>query len=279
LARLFYVQLSSQNQNQAEFLELSEYISAIIRCMDSSDKDVLPEIANPVGQHNVPIGHVHGANDPICDGPASEKTICGFQKATFCLLAALIIAVVTAAVAAGVGGSIAASKSRQAQDLQNQLAAFRSSSLPSPSPSSCSPASSSSSSSPLTLTGPVASSVSYVDIDCPAIHGNPYYSFYGPVFTTYCSTDYANGGPSANGNGTVRDIIALIAYSINDCMEMCVGYNRWNSYEPGERCAAVSFVADFRQWLSVFSGNCFLKSQVGFQNTLSGVASAAITVP
>jgi len=171
------------------------------------------------------------------------EKFCGFRKVTFWLLAALIIAIIAAATAAGVGGSIAASKSHQVQDLQNQLAALRSSS--SSSLSSCLLPSTSSSGPPATSTGPAATSISHVALDCPAIDGKLYHSFGGPIFTTYCSSNFENNGPASNGNGTVKDIAALIAYSISDYMEMCVGYNNGrNNYGSGETCAAVSFVAN-----------------------------------
>jgi hypothetical protein len=270
----------------AESFRAIEYISAIIRRMDpdNSGKEVVHEIANPLSQHNVPPRHIHDASDATYTRPTTEafsqpdaRTICGFPKVTFWLLAALIIAIVAAAVAAGVGGSIASSKSRQVQDLQNQLAALRSSSSLS-SPSSCSSASGSSSGLPATLIGPVATSVSHVALDCPAIDGKTYHSFAGPVFTTYCAANYENDGPSVNGSGTVKDIAALIAYSINDCMEMCVGYNSGrNNYGSGETCAVVSFVANMSVWLSRYDGNCFLKSLVGpLMNSAAWVASAAI---
>jgi hypothetical protein len=82
----------------------------MIRRRAPSDKEVVHENGILSATSMAPMA-------PICAGPATAKTIWGFQKATLWLLAALVIAIVAAAVAAGVGGSIAASKSRQAQDV------------------------------------------------------------------------------------------------------------------------------------------------------------------
>lgn len=61
-------------------------------------------------------------------------------------------------------------------------------------------------------------------------------------------------------SGTVTDLTAIVAYSIDSCIDQCVAYN-----VAGGSCQAVTYGANITLALSRggIQGNCFLKDQRG----------------
>jgi hypothetical protein len=74
--------------------------------------------------------------------------------------------------------------------------------------------------------------------------------------------------------GTVDDLTAVVAYSIDACIDQCDAYN-----VAGGSCEAVTYGANITLALSRggIQGNCFLKDQRGASNVAdnSGQVEAA----
>lgn len=108
------------------------------------------------------------------------------------------------------------------------------------------------------LSVPAPRTVVSLALDCPTIQGNPFTSgATGYTFTQWCDHDYPVGSASDGNNGTIKDIIAITAYAMEDCMEAC---SSMNIKRFGPVCAGVAFNPDMGLY---FTGNCWLKDKIG----------------
>jgi len=89
------------------------------------------------------------------------------------------------------------------------------------------------------------------------------------TFSVRCGTDFA-----------AWDTVAIIAYSLRDCMQACASYNRNADRRNGgpERCAAVVFNADLTAAVPNFYGTCFLKNSTAEEYPGGGDGFAAAVV-
>jgi hypothetical protein len=106
------------------------------------------------------------------------------------------------------------------------------------------------------------SAITSLYLDCPAISSTTYTAQNSSnIFAITCDLDY----PSWNvGN---EDIVSIIAYSLQDCLEAC---SQMTSSGVAS-CAGALFESDLSSWLG---GNCYLKSSLvtsnsGFGNTFA----------
>jgi hypothetical protein len=119
---------------------------------------------------------------------------------------------------------------------------------------------------------PTSSEGSY---NCPSDNNKSYVSslLSTGTWNILCDTDWPNG-VDAFGGGTVTDLTAVIAYSIEGCIDQCAAY-----IVAGGSCEAVVYGANITLALSRggVQGNCFLKSNRGAENTVdnSGQVEAA----
>jgi hypothetical protein len=86
-------------------------------------------------------------------------------------------------------------------------------------------------------------------------------------WTMLCDRDYPSDS-EASGGGTVRDIQAVLATSLESCIDQCELWNNEQAqngivYDPDKTCKAVSYGANIQLALSRSGiyGNCFLKTQ------------------
>lgn len=123
-----------------------------------------------------------------------------------------------------------------------------------------------------------------VPLDCPRLTGSRQTIVLGERafdFETTCGLDWASVGGA--------DVVAVIAYSLRDCMQACASYNRNGDLRSGvagggigtarERCVAVTFNSDLDS-ISLNYGTCWLKNSTtlpvpGGPNTYAGAALVA----
>lgn len=81
----------------------------------------------------------------------------------------------------------------------------------------------------------------------------------GFEFKVYCGTD-GGGATSAEGGGALKDLVGIIAYSLEDCLQACTQMNAMNdNQDTGVTCKSVSFRANIAQSYKQYGGNCWLK--------------------
>lgn len=86
-------------------------------------------------------------------------------------------------------------------------------------------------------------------------------------FDLFCGSDFTSGLPALNPStgatdGRVRDIIAIVAYSVGNCIEACASMNKLAIQVDFQnpRCQSVTFSSKMKTFLSEQGGNCFLKN-------------------
>jgi hypothetical protein len=208
-----------------------------------------------------------------------EKRILGMRVATFWLSLALCLVIIASAVGGGVGGASAHAHSGgrwyvwgsfvcslyfiDSDSLYslgaggtNVPATTVTTTVTTTSPSSTS----TSGFTNFSVTAP--SAITSLYIDCPAVSSTTYTAQNSSnIFAMTCDLDY----PSWEvGN---KDIVSIIAYSLQDCMEAC---SQMTSRGIAS-CAGALFESDLGEWLG---GNCYLKSSLvtsssGFGNTFA----------
>ncbi|RSM06501.1 hypothetical protein CEP52_005697 [Fusarium oligoseptatum] len=78
-------------------------------------------------------------------------------------------------------------------------------------------------------------------------------------FKVYCGTD-GGGVGNADGGGTLKDLVGIIAYSLEDCLQACTQMNAMDdNQDTGVTCKSVSFRANLAQSYKQYGGNCWLK--------------------
>lgn len=83
--------------------------------------------------------------------------------------------------------------------------------------------------------------------------------------------------PTTNSNqpsGTVRNIAALVAYTVSDCIEACASFNNLtlNKIADSPKCQSITFISKLRGAVDGYGGNCFLKNA-----TLQDLRQAAVS--
>lgn len=112
----------------------------------------------------------------------------------------------------------------------------------------------------------------------------------GSVFTTRdgsasfdieCGVIFQEGlpayDPAANSktpSGTVRNIAALVTYTVSDCLEACASLNNLtiDKVTDSPKCQSVTFITKLQGAVEGYGGNCFLKN-----STLQDLGQAAVS--
>ncbi|KAE9577150.1 hypothetical protein CGCF415_v001274 [Colletotrichum fructicola] len=191
------------------------------------------------------------------------RRICGLHRSTFYLALVLAVVIIVGSVGGGVGGSLAVKNAqRGAQSAQESQA------TPTPIPtettiatssatgSASGSAKASATGSPTTTTRISMPTFGLLALDCPSISGTTASLTAGGQSSSYdldCGVD---------NNGDGIDIIAVVSWSLEDCLRVCSSFNA-NRKSGSESCAGVQFHADIVDLVSRFSGNCFLKNTEG----------------
>ena len=99
-------------------------------------------------------------------------------------------------------------------------------------------------------------------LNCPAINNTQYKSHFNQNFTYYCGVDFGNLKSSTGGN--ITDIAAIIAYSIEDCIDACSAINLQSALQGrlgALECTSITFLsASTKETISFGGGNCWLKN-------------------
>ncbi|KIW24674.1 uncharacterized protein PV07_10376 [Cladophialophora immunda] len=252
--------------------------------------------------------------NPAWQKEKSQRKICGLSSRAFIIVVGVATALLVAAIIGGSIGGVLANKNNSgsakaelantsttspAAALSTEVATTSASAITVTSepatPTNVPPASLSTSattsSSPLytttmttttttsTSTAPTSTATTSTSgegsYNCPADNNTNYVSplLSTETWTVLCDTDWPSGVDAMNG-GAVVDLTAVIAYSIDACIDQCAAYN-----VAGGDCEAVVYGANITLALSRggIQGNCFLKSDRGAKNTVdnSGQVEAA----
>ncbi|KAB8223183.1 hypothetical protein BDV33DRAFT_200734 [Aspergillus novoparasiticus] len=186
-----------------------------------------------------------------------QNRICGLRRTSFWVILALLIAfIIGGAIGGGIGGSLAAKKSTNPQP---SIPASTTSSDPVTSTSATSSSESGRSiTASTTSSAPVTSGTSGIAANsCPGINQTIVTGSTGSAFTILCGVDWPKGVQAINGKGKVSDIGRATVYSIQECIDSCLGSHK-------DDCKGVTYSANLT---SSFDGgqdgNCFFKDQAG----------------
>ncbi|OAP58340.1 hypothetical protein AYL99_07430 [Fonsecaea erecta] len=254
-----------------------------------------------------------GQENPAWVERKTKRKICGLSSRAFIIAIAVVTALLVAAIIGGSIGGVLAHKNNSGSDKAESAqrsstspatavsatatATATAGATTSPSAtvevvpftfsssSSSSTPSSSSSSATVETTTATGTSTSSTSIstassqegtyNCPADNNEEYVSSVDATatWTILCNTDWP-AGVAALSEGTVYDLDAVIAYSVQSCIDQCVENNL-----SGGGCQAVVYGANITLALSRsgITGNCFLKNDRGAQNSVdnSGQVEAA----
>ncbi|SLM35078.1 hypothetical protein LPUS_04116 [Lasallia pustulata] len=220
----------------------------------------------------------------VSQGKSQRKTtIGGLRQPTFWLALALAMVIIVAVVGGGLGGSLtvkSASHSSCPFPTTANQSADTGQSTPTSQAAPTNPSALTNATQALTnLSVPAPSTVVSVALDCPAIDGKSYTSGTGSNFKQRCNQDLNGGSPALgnNGliNGTISDIIGIVAYSFTDCIEACSTMNRFGY---GPQCHGVSFDLRMEQRYEEQQCNCWLKNATGEGTENDTVAMATLVV-
>lgn len=86
-------------------------------------------------------------------------------------------------------------------------------------------------------------------------------------FDLFCGQDFTSGLPALNPStgatdGRVRDMVAIVAYSVGSCIEACASMNELAIEDTPEnpKCQSVTFTSQMQASVNRQGGNCFLKN-------------------
>lgn len=100
-------------------------------------------------------------------------------------------------------------------------------------------------------------------------------------FDINCGVIYQEGLPaydptttSGPAVGTVRNVAALVAYTVSDCIEACASLNdlTLNKIADSPKCQSITFISNLEGAVEAYDGNCFLKNA-----TLQDLSQAAVS--
>ncbi|KAH0423337.1 hypothetical protein CcaCcLH18_12251 [Colletotrichum camelliae] len=208
--------------------------------------------------HGIDAGQYSYQIPPPKSG-SDGRRICGLHRSTFYLALVLAVVIIVGSVGGGVGGSLAVKNAqREAQSAQESQAAatptLTDTTIATGSPTGSTTESATSSSTTTTWISTPTSGL--LALDCPGISGTTASMTVGGQSSRYdieCGVD---------NNGAGIDIIAVVSWSLDDCLRACSSFNA-NRESGSESCAGVQFHADIVDLVSRFSGNCFLKNTEG----------------
>ncbi|KAK8022576.1 hypothetical protein PG993_013343 [Apiospora rasikravindrae] len=217
----------------------------------------LSQAAYPKTSQQSPNGDAVGQStrsDSGVDGkgrsPKRSASVCGISRALFITLVVLTVVVIAAAVGGGVGGSMAVKSAYNdgAKGTSNEQPAAD---MPLSSTNAVVTATPAASTTETSLyTAPTAGV--QLALDCPRLTGEKvtikYGSDYEASFNLACGLNERNRGSNLF-SGTV--------YTYNDCMRLCVSYNRASHTRD---CQGASFGADLSDNVVKVYANCFLKN-------------------
>ena len=88
--------------------------------------------------------------------------------------------------------------------------------------------------------------------------------------------------PASNvsiSKGTVRNIAAIVSYSMDDCIQACASLNAMteNADKESPKCQSVTFIPEMKISVDLYEGNCFLKNSTLFDISQAGVNVDAIS--
>lgn len=87
-----------------------------------------------------------------------------------------------------------------------------------------------------------------------------YTSSRNEVYNSICNAAFKSGLAALQG-GVVADLSHLVAYTVEDCMEACSGFNyeqkKWNNTQI---CRAYNFRLNMAEKVNAIGGNCWLKN-------------------
>ncbi|KAK0122650.1 hypothetical protein ONS96_009688 [Cadophora gregata f. sp. sojae] len=211
-------------------------------------------------QENVPPQYFYGSPE----GDAKKgRTMCGVRPATFFLSLALVLVILAAGIGGGVGGTMAVNNAKSENNNNNGTSIRTVTITTTASPATGTIASASSSASGSSTSSSIISvpTAGTVALDCPNIDNTELRMTLveTSVFTVICGRDYP---------GAKNDIVAVTAYSLNDCARACASYNK-NS--GTKYCKGAAFKSDLTLNVPVNYGNCWLKNNT--QSPSSGTSN------
>ncbi|KAJ9616675.1 hypothetical protein H2200_000394 [Cladophialophora chaetospira] len=203
-----------------------------------------------------------------------KRRICGLSRKSFIIVIAVVTALVVAGIIGGSVGGVLASKSSSGgaqADLVSTSSTTTAAATSAPASTSSFEALTSSGTTTSSLSTSTTSSSATATptsgegtYNCPSDNDRSYTSPLSSTqeFTIFCDTDWPSGMDGFR-SGTVTDLTAVVAYSIDACIDQCVAYN-----VAGGSCGAVTYGANITLALSRggIQGNCFLKDQRGASN-------------
>ena len=98
-------------------------------------------------------------------------------------------------------------------------------------------------------------------------------------FDVTCGVDYGNSGPAVGG-GVVADIVGIVAYTADDCMEACAELNNFNNkWQYGVKCLGITWSSNLSSAWASLGANCWLKNgtAVNPQSSPSDISASVIT--
>jgi hypothetical protein len=195
---------------------------------------------------------------PIHDTPPTTKRICGVAPKIFYILVAVaIVIIVAAAVGGGVGGSLAGKKSAAPA---GQSSASNNSTQ---GPITAAPTATTH---PITTTTTIGASTTLAR-DCPSSN-DTLYNANGALFRKMCSNSLLN----ANS----QNVVNQPTNSLNDCINLCAGYNLSNKTAIA---AGQNTVCNVVCWRATIEGDDFPGVCFGFatQNSTGGFVPSGDT--
>ncbi|KAF4838687.1 hypothetical protein CGCTS75_v000037 [Colletotrichum tropicale] len=194
---------------------------------------------------------------PLNSG-SDGRRICGLHRSTFYLALVFAVVIIVGSVGGGVGGGAQSAQESQTTPtpIPTETTTATNSATGSASGSASGSAKASTTGSPVTSTRISMPTSGLLSLDCPSISGTTASITAGGQSSSYdldCGVD---------NNGDGIDIIAVVSWSLEDCLRACSSFNA-NRKSRSESCAGVQFHADIVDLVSRFSGNCFLKNIEG----------------
>ena len=122
-----------------------------------------------------------------------------------------------------------------------------------------------------------ALNVELLFLDCPNIASDVFTTSKEERFSLFCRHAFMSGSPAREG-GVVADLVHIRAYSAEDCMEACSGFNfeqkRWNGTA---RCRAMTFRANMGTKVNQIGGNCWLKNDTLWDINTAEIADGLVS--